>query len=1039
MGDLVAMLFEFDIRSTNGPSKQAAALRSIGKVTRLDFFDPSTLHATDMEFHETTLPFQYLLVQLPQRIVILNLRIGPNSHALSPEQRLANPQSPYHFVVAHIIDENIKAAPTTMAVPLTSSLIVIGCSDGALRVYDFTQDKVVKSVRGPSGKDSIHQLLAANNAPTKNIQVELSDKRVKRVLAIGKTGVTFLWDMVLQNGALVDVRPPLVRIDGFFGNSSASSGEEQEGSGESSLEHTYYDYDAHRNYFLWFVPTGYQGSAKACVLMWDLNSVQALTRKRNVTPKLEPVIGSIACLEGPLTLVPGWLHPSFPANTLTCAVATLNGEVHVVCVPISDAKPGRTVKAIPFFSDNLGALIQRDAGILVAPKVRVQSITTFRRLDTAAVLIGSNVGLVMVSVTETVCSTGARHAHFGAGMADWSNSVLTVDHSTLVWAQLDIPETNPCAKVLMKNPTLVYKSPPALHLSPEMRERAVRLPPRFLPSPSGNFICLYWQDESRYEILHLASILRRNDGSYSPAVSSGSNVLSFAWVGDDDVFGLLYPATEVRTDGTSTVVDSTWSVTSASTKDTSTTPSAAKASGARALRKSFNFMNDKVRKPVLSSSPSMASSITATPKEEYSHDASRHGPRVELKVLVPVDANAAEISGSIAAATATILGDITLRGGNRSPPTTLFGGPVLCVASKSTKDADGGTAYFYTRKPGTDETRAAAYISSGPSLPCPDFLEWDDDGRLCAVVVQSRVAIYLSEAPEFVLLGNVQLGSHAAEPDATVTGIKFIHGVLYCTTKTAVQCVFLGNLEEGICHLDSFVLASAQGPGLSRKSWSPSTLPMTLNHPIVLGYQSGSLLLSTVNGLQAVPLSHPLLRIGSLLGAGQPERAKRWLERIPESDHEPLANFLGRRGAPDLAVQLPGLSLETTVDMCLRHGLTERLEEVIDLYGLDTIRKIDFGRGVEHGHSLVICVGAYLLSQGKAELVRRLATECLRSGEEGKQEAFVLASLLLAVDEADARRLVKRAVVGGVKSRDDDDSLRDEESAVLSLIRNHIL
>lgn len=84
-------------------------------------------------------------------------------------------------------------------------------------------------------------------------------------------------------------------------------------------------------------------------------------------------------------------------------------------------------------------------------------------------------------------------------------------------------------------------------------------------------------------------------------------------------------------------------------------------------------------------------------------------------------------------------------------------------------------------------------------------------------------------------------------------------------------------------------------------------------------------------------------------------------------------------------------------------------------------------------------VSAYLLSQGKAELVRRLATECLRSGEEGRQEAFVLASLLLTVDEADARRLVKRAVLGGTKSRDDDDSSRDEDSAVLTLIRNRIL
>jgi hypothetical protein len=105
------------------------------------------------------------------------------------------------------------------------------------------------------------------------------------------------------------------------------------------------------------------------------------------------------------------------------------------------------------------------------------------------------------------------------------------------------------------------------------------------------------------------------------------------------------------------------------------------------LQKSFIFMNK-------SASSSAVASPIASPKEEYSHDASRHAPRVELKVLVPVGANAAQISGSNAAATVTILGDMSLRGGIRSPPTMLFSGPILCVASKSAKESDGGTAYF---------------------------------------------------------------------------------------------------------------------------------------------------------------------------------------------------------------------------------------------------------------------------------------------------------------------------------------------------------
>lgn len=1041
MGDLAAMLFEFDVNSTNGISKQMAALRSLGPVQGLAFFDTATLQASGMEylFPKGTRPFQYIMVQFSQRIVILNLRVGPNSFAATTEQRLSQPQSPFHPVLAHILETQVKATPTTMPIPLTSTLLMIGCADGALRVYDFKLDKILKSVRGPSGKDAIWQLLAANSYNNHD-STEKEEKQVKRVLAIGMKGAAYIWEIVLQKSTLIDIRPPVVRMDG---TPTLTTPEDS-----SDMELTYVDYDAHRNYFLWFVPQ------KHHVLMWDLSRIHELKRKKNVTPKQEARICSLSAIEGPLAVVAGWLHPAFPASALTCAVVTQGGELHIVCISIAESKPGRTVKAIPFYTDNLSSLIQRDAGTLVCPRVRIQALTTFRRLDTASVLVGSNLGLLNVCVHEAVPAAGARHAHFGAGIPEWGKSVLTVDHSTLVWAQLDIPEMDPCGTVSMRNSaTLVYKSPTALHLPTEIQKRAVRLPPRFLPSPSGNFLCLFWQDESRYEILHLPSILRRNDGSYSPAVSSGSNVVSFAWVGDDDVFALLHPAVEARNDGVPSGTDSTWSATTASTKDSSSAPSVGKQSVSRALRKPSIFKNERSKKPLTSTS--IASSIATTPKEEYVNDSSRNSPHVELKVLVPVNANAAEISGSIAAATATTLGDITLRGGNRSQPTTLFGGPVLCVASKNTKDdvSDGGSAYFYTRKAGSDDTRASAYISSGPTLPFPSFVEWDDDGRLCALVVQSRVAIYLSEAPEFVLLGNVQLGS-PSEVDVTVTGLKFIHGVLYCTTRTSVQCIFLGDLEEGICHLDSFLLASAEGPSLPQKSftWSPSTIPMTLNHPIVLGYQSGSLLLSTVNGLQAVPLSHPLLRIGTLLGAGQPSRAERWFAMVAESDHEALATFVERRGAPDLAIQLSGLSLEYSIDLCLRYGFTERLEELIDTYGLETIRKIDHGRGLasgmmgqeEHGHSIVVCVGAYLLSQGKAELVRRIATECLRSGEEGKREAFVLASLLLAVDQADARRLVKRAVSGTKSGHDDSgDELemyaRNDESAVVSLVRNHML
>ena len=52
------------------------------------------------------------------------------------------------------------------------------------------------------------------------------------------------------------------------------------------------------------------------------------------------------------------------------------------------------------------------------------------------------------------------------------------------------------------------------------------------------------KEEMRYEVLHLSSLLERvtsrTQTGNSPVVASGNGVSSFAWVGDEDVFSLLY-------------------------------------------------------------------------------------------------------------------------------------------------------------------------------------------------------------------------------------------------------------------------------------------------------------------------------------------------------------------------------------------------------------------------------------------------------------------------------------------------------------------
>ncbi|KAI2491925.1 hypothetical protein MHU86_22634 [Fragilaria crotonensis] len=989
MGDLCALMFDLDKASPTYTTKLAAGFRSIGKVERLDFHDPSTLFATGMP--SGTVSFSHLIVQLSSKIVLLNLKRGPNSLALEASLRQqVNPNSRQPFyqpIIAQIGDSALKESPTTIAVPLSPSLLLIGCSDG-------------------------------------------SSELTLRFTSISNKAHAYLWEFEIDNDGIPDIRP-VQRMDGHFtsasslaeaksGNSlsptlsgsissAAAAAAAANANADNYWDHTLVDFDAHRELLMWFIPSGYKNSSRSHVLVWDLTLTNRSKKKKSSSPpKEDPCIISFTSLDTTtFTLVAGWLHPDFSANVFLCALVAQTGDLFLQVVNLdADGYPGASVKAAPWFTCSLSAMIQKEVGCAGPPVMRVSKVLTHRRLDTTSLLLSTNMGVVQVALADDMI--GSRHVHLPAHVfgSELGKAVLSVKQSDVQWQPIDI-DANGEVVVKVNERQIVYQSP--LPADGPVPKRTVRLPPRFYTSPSGKFVSLYWPDEKRYEILHIASSLnKRSPDSYAPAVAKGTDVLDIAWVGDDDAFALLLPPLESRDDG---------SLPSSGASDGPLSSSMSVGSAAvKTFRKNFKIGRDKTDRTVASqfSTMSMDDGNFST-----KNSASRFLPRVELHILVGVTANAAEL-GSIAAATARSIGEITLRGGNRLVPTDLFSGPNLCVASKD-NGPDGGAAHFYTLKPGVAEMAASNFVQAGPTLPCPDFVQWDDEGILCALVVQGLVAIYLSRDSEFVLLGNVELGA-PREKNVTVTGLKFVHGVLYCTTRTTVQCVVLGDLStDCICNLDTFILASADGPTIGPK-WTitPPTTPMTLNHPAVLGYQSGSLLVSTVTGLLAIRMDHPLLRISTLLAAGQTARAQRWFDAIPETDHEALAYFLDRRGAADLAVaQLTGLSLETMVDLSLRYGLTDKLEELILTYGVVGFHGIDMGRGVsvgilgpeEHGHSLVVSVGAYLLSQGRLELVQHLARECLAlKNEVGTTEAFMLASLLLAVDTAEPRKILQASV-----------------------------
>jgi len=1083
--NLCVLLYNIDRSSSAYSTKLIAALNSLGMLHRVEFYDSSALCAKGMIYDESNEPnsqadnapyqktsaaeFSYLILQFASRLVILNLMQGST---LSAHRNKA--------IVAQITKSSLQGTiPSSMMVPLSPSLLLVGCAEGSLKVYDWKSEQVLSTGHPPSSKnDPILQLLSANQYNSRH----LSHKQVLRAISVSKKSTAYLWEIVLsKNGGNdmldVSIGAPIYRMDGMLtmpkdlssllspGIRSPPSGAPTmamgTGSGSSSntaslsmysandflwWDHVLLDFDAHRNLFFWFVPTGFKNSSRPSLLVWDLSLPASSKKKKSVVSKQDPYIVVFPSIDAPVTLVAGWTHPAFPNQCLLCALVNQMGDLFLQVVNLEDCKTGKSCKAYTWSSASLTNLIQKELDTMTSPLVRAYSIFTHRRLNTSALCVGTNLGIIQVDVSHErggAISVGACPcAHYLSPSiygTDWGKAVITVNESRVLWEPLDVEGKNPHGKIDVlthdkyKQSQVIYQSQPAIELLPEIQKRSVRLPPRFLPSPNGKFLCLFWVDEQWYEILHVSTSLRRGN-SFAPAVASGTNILDFCWVGDEDVFALLHPPLEHYKGNSSLTASSqsegTISVGSSAVKN---------------FRKNFNMGRHK------QSDRNIFDSEPASFKKNGIRN-NKFVPRVELKRLIGVTANASEL-GSIAAATARSIGEISLRAGNLHPPTALFGGPNLCVISKDpTKNNDkedghsNDVAHFYTLKPGAEELTAQNFVHTGPTLfiDCPEFCEWDDTGTLCALVVQGFVTIYRSKDEEFVMLGNMLLGA-PSERQVTVIDLKFIHGTLYCTTRTTVQCIFFGGLDDetGICNLDSFILASAEGPTMfySNSGLDPLTSPLTLNHPTILGYQSGSLLVSTINGIFAISLDHPLLRLGVLLGAGHTARAERWLEAISPDQHEGLTEFLCRRGAAESAVNhCIGLSLETLIDLCLRYGFIDRLVQLVEEYGVVGIRQVDYGRGIsvgilgpqEHGHSLLVCVAALLLGNGRIEIVDQMVFECLNLGPEAQSEAMILTSLLMAVHPTEARKLLQAVVR-------DTTSTNDEEYPLLPLVRDYIL
>lgn len=649
LGELAIEAASVAVAESKNTTK-SLTITPLGSVEQLAFHDQSTLYwngftgneKEESKHHRHHNSWSYLMIHCANRILVVDLQTKGGFSYYSPATTasvLADITPTYFFRLSSGKDKVnlLPSISSNSVVAVSRTKVLLAFADGSIKVYDWKTKAVVQAARwssssktqasvkgftdNPKTTDYVVSILPANpyaynpkeamgGGSDGASKKSASKKKRKRqlILCITKKSTAYLCDL-----NEIDTKPPLAKMEVDF-TTAATTGAEQ----------TFTRYDAFRDLFFWASPSK---NHKSKIFVWDLSIVMNYLREveaswskqkskaapSGTTLMPDPVlIMQLPYEGGSHSLYPGWVHKSFPSDSVACLVATKDGDLQVSVSPLYNT--GSTLKA-PFqatviLNVKLSSVMVRDLQLTgkasfgddgnapsIQPRFKVQSVQCSALQDPSVVYVGSSIGIQMIQLQDGltgITCPGTRYVYFNANTGNMGKSVLSVQGSQLSYSPLDSPspdheasssglkgldKSNPIGKMeyhiagfsigggggsntiissLTKSATkpssaaykvtsIVYESPPPLHLPVEIRnKRSVRNPPQFLTSPSGKFVCCLWTEEMRYEILKVSILLEsvtdrnRNGRGKSPLISSGTGVSSFAWVGDDDVFCLLY-------------------------------------------------------------------------------------------------------------------------------------------------------------------------------------------------------------------------------------------------------------------------------------------------------------------------------------------------------------------------------------------------------------------------------------------------------------------------------------------------------------------
>lgn len=543
LGELASILFNYDVVSKDDSdaiaTKQHKALKNLGQVQRLDFFDPSTLywsgHGTLSGPQDAGSRWSYLLIQLQSRLVIVNLRqqsvaITKGIPSVKTEENVFQP------VIANITQDSLGDLMSSNAVPVSRDIVLVGTTDGSVKLFNWKANVVVQSVKVATNhkNDSIVEIISTNKYDTPE---RYAQKTRRRVVCLSKKGTALLMEILVLEGIVHDIAPPLARFEGGSVPTSMSTQDDE----HSSMEHIFVEYCGFRDLLLWNYPSKNKGK----LLVWDLGDIpEPDTNKIKSEPDdRSPTLVMQFPYETTHTILPGWFHESMPMESMVCAAVTKEGDFQILVAPLYNS--GSSVKnpyaAFTVLSVNLHQIVQRD---LLLPEdreshMKVQSIACPPLRDSSIFYFGTSLGILMVKMVDgnLVQVPGTRHAHLNANFGGMGKAILSVKGPEIIYGILEPAggplAVDPIGYMESKNNIVVYESPAPLHLPPEIHKRPVRLPPLFLMSPSRQFLCCFWKEEMRYEVLLISSMLdkvtSRTQTTKSPVVASGNGGKLASW------------------------------------------------------------------------------------------------------------------------------------------------------------------------------------------------------------------------------------------------------------------------------------------------------------------------------------------------------------------------------------------------------------------------------------------------------------------------------------------------------------------------------